>query len=101
MSSETRKPLKLRKSDWKSRWLVFPAWGILHRVSEIAWDDNREKIRGKGVTVCGRRGLLMMPGFPSRIGLMRCPKCCERLGIPQGNGAPFNSSVLDNKYRSR
>jgi hypothetical protein len=69
----------------------------LHRVSTIEWDDpeNDEMISGKGMTVCGRAGWLHMPGIFSRMGLVRCRICCARMGIPQGNGAPFNVRIYE------
>lgn len=75
----------------RSRWLVLPSWGALHRVSSIAWDDGLEWISGTGTTVCGRRGRLSMPGLFSRMGLPRCAQCCAAVGIPPGEGAPFNA----------
>lgn len=82
--------LPIHGDHWRSRWLVLPAWGALHRVAKIDWWEG-EMIRGPGTTVCGRTGFLMMPGIFSRMGLGRCRHCCARLGIPQGEGAPKNA----------
>jgi len=86
-------PLELHDDDWRSRWLVFESWRCLHRVAEIAWWDDSDKIRGDGVTVCGTEGFLMMPGIMSRMGLRRCKKCCDMMGVPSGEGSPYNEGV--------
>ena len=111
-----RQPLET--NSWRSKWLVFKTWNKLHRVSEIIWEiecykdptkpeecqfgdcvrNKRcvgadDQIRGEGITICGRKGSLMMPGIFSRIGLPRCSRCCDILGIPRGEGAPFNQGI--------
>jgi hypothetical protein len=89
--------LDIPVEHWRSRWLVNRRWRVLHRIAEIEWgsldggDEPEDMIRGKGVTVCGLRGEYWMPGIFSRMGLPRCSKCCKRLGIPSGDGAPFNA----------
>lgn len=75
------------------RWLVLPAWGVLHRVSAIEWSADHDETQGQGVTCCGRSGVLAMPGVFSRIGLPRCKRCCKVAGVPEGNGAPFNHDI--------
>jgi len=92
--AEVERPigLPIPRDRWHSRWLVFPrSWTALHRVATIEWEGGEDMIAGTGATVCGRRGRMIMPGFMSRLGLPRCAHCCRRLGIPAGNGAPFNS----------
>lgn len=84
-------PLHIGQDNWRSRWLVEGESRALHRISSIAWDEADEMISGKGVSVCGRRRHFRMPGIFSRMGLMRCQTCCELLGVPEGNGAPFNA----------
>jgi len=78
--------------DWRCRWLVTPAWGALHRVSSITWDDD-DRIAGYGATACGRFARMFMPGFVSRMGLRRCSACCRAAGVPPGVGAPFNQGI--------
>jgi hypothetical protein len=92
-------PLELDTDDWRSRWLVTEGWERLHRVSSITWDPDfqGQKIVGRGVTVCGKRGRLQVPGIISRMGLTRCVRCCRILGIPEGEGAPFNAFEGDHK----
>lgn len=87
-------PLPLTQDHWRSRWLVLPRWRNLHRVAEIAWADG-EMIYGQGTTVCGKKGRLAMPGIFARLGLKRCRSCCRSLGIPHGDGAPFNEGLLE------
>ena len=79
-------------TDWRRRWSVLPGWRRLHRVSEIVCLGPDDKY-GDGVTVCGQRGPLTMPGILSRMGCPRCAHCCDALGIPRGDGAPFNSGI--------
>lgn len=88
-------PLPIPQDDWRSRWLVLPRWGVIHRVAAIEWEDPEDMISGTGTTVCGRTGRLRMPGIFSRMGLKRCPKCCTILGIPQGGGNPYNEHIYD------
>lgn len=86
-------PLEIGSDHWHSRWLQFyPRGTRLHRVAKIEWwnDGNGVMIRGDGVAVCGQRGFMHMPGIFSRMGAPRCPRCCKALGIPKGDGAPFN-----------
>jgi hypothetical protein len=93
-------PLPLPPDRWRSRWLVFPDGRrkpVLHRLAEIDWWEpaDDEMIRGDGVTVCGKRGFLHMPGVLSRIGLPRCGACCRLTGVPGGDGAPWNQGRDD------
>ena len=91
-----RHPSK-RIADWRWRWVVLPGWRRLHRVSLLDLNQFRNDKRipaqgGKGVTVCGRKGLLIMPGILSRIGLPRCHHCCRITHVPDGLGNPYNNS---------
>jgi len=36
-----------------------------------------------------------MPGIFSRMGAPRCKACCRALGLPEGDGAPYNSNLPD------
>lgn len=87
---------------WKQAWKVLPAWGRLHRVAVIEeapspeWSDAEMDayealICIDGVTCCGRRGKLMMPGIGSRMGLARCRACAKAAGVdPDLTGIPGN-----------
>jgi hypothetical protein len=102
---EVLKPLRLGKNRWRSRWLVLlPSWRVLHRVSEATWknvdDYGGSYVEGTGTMVCGASGKLYMPGLLSRMGLPRCKKCCKALGIPPGDGAPYNDKTLPLKQQS-
>lgn len=91
-------PMKIRRDNWRSRWMVTPRWAVLHRVARIEWmDDDHKWIAGRGMTVCGLESELRRPGLFSRMGLKRCASCCRELGIPQGKGAPFNDESLTKK----
>lgn len=78
---------------------MLESWRCLHRVSSIDWDDwggePADKITGYGRTVCGVEGRLAMPGILSRMGLPRCARCCDFVGIPRGDGAPFNEGMRE------
>jgi hypothetical protein len=96
MPRVARQPLPLPTDNWVSRWLMFPSARtyLLHRVSAIDWwVEDGALIRGSGVTLCGRRGFLHMPGVLGRLGGPRCPECCKRLGIPEGEGNPYNEGM--------
>lgn len=87
----------LSRDQWASRWLVLPSWHVLHRVRRLYVAGRKHTFEqwpvANGVTVCGLRGSLAMPGFPSRLGLPRCRHCCRIVGVPMGNGAPYNAGI--------
>jgi hypothetical protein len=85
-------PLPIDENHWRSRWLQLDDNGLMHRVSRIEWQDN-EMIAGEGVTICGWRGHLHMPGILARMYGDRCPACCKALGIAPGQGAPYNEDI--------
>ena len=91
-------PLALDNNNWRSRWLAAGEWDALHRISSIEWNEPDEMISGSGIAVCGRQRQFHMPGIFSRMGLKRCPDCCVALGIPEGEGAPFNA--FDGEYQN-
>jgi len=84
---------------WHSRWLQLGDRRTrLHRVKRFRPWPGRDPFFGpsgfwnvRGVTVCGIKGQLWMPGVVSRMGAQRCPACCKALGIPNGYGAPYNA----------
>lgn len=92
--------------DWRKRWVQ--ARGrkayALHRVLRMENDDWEADglipIGGKGEVVCGARSSRWhMPGIFSRMGAPRCSKCCKKLGIPTGDGAPFNANGEERDWR--
>lgn len=103
MGGKPRLPF-LRKTQWRWRWMqgYEKDAGYLHRIKSFraggthaACDREDMFVRGvKGATtVCGLRGTFLMPGLFSRMGAKRCKECCEKLGVPQGRGAPFNDGL--------
>ena len=81
-------------TDWRCRWLMPPTGRAkLHRVATIVWAGDSETY-GEGTTVCGLKYTLCIPGMNSRFGRPRCPKCCAKLSIPAGDGAPMNDESL-------
>jgi len=90
------RPLDIDKNYWRSRWLVFDDWNILHRVAKMSWhEEYGDKVAGKGMTVCEQEGFLQMPGIFSRMGLDRCPACCKVMLVPEGKGNPFNEGIKE------
>ena len=96
--TETQRALRISDDHWRSRWLVLPGWNRLHRISEIEWEDA-EMVSGEGVTVCGLRGFMFMPGMVSRLYLERCAHCCRLVGIAPGAGAPFNKGITEREVK--
>lgn len=82
---------------WRHRWYHLGDGRLIHRVSEI--DEPEDEPRGPGVAVCGRRGFLSMPGIFSRMGAARCRDCCRALGLPPGEGAPYNDKTMPDEQR--
>jgi hypothetical protein len=78
-------------------WLVLPSWNRLHRIQEIAWEGGspEEECQGQGRALCGAEGWFYIPGFLSRMGLPRCAHCCDKLGIPRGNGNTLNRKITE------
>lgn len=70
---------------------------MLHRVSEIRWNNDYDGIAGQGDPVCGLSCDVVMPGIFSRMDLKRCRRCCRSVGTPPGYGAPFNALVGEQK----
>jgi hypothetical protein len=63
----------------------------LHAVHAITNEDTvDDDWIGYGTTACGRGGTLSIPGLFSRMGSVRCETCCNRTGLPGGNGSPKN-----------
>ena len=79
-------------NNWVWRWCQTRAGRILHRLSDIDEQLDTEFIgrSGQGKSLCGISGRFFMPGIFSRLGAMRCKKCCKLAGIYRGYGAPYN-----------
>lgn len=78
--------------DWRMRWMYVGNGATLHRVYAI--DYNDDTCEADGVTACGRMDSMSMPGILGRMGgAPRCRTCCMIVGIPIGNGAPFNEGI--------
>jgi len=97
-TSEREKLLFSGRDDWRSRWLQLGSRGeVLHRIESLDVDlenEWREEVtNAEGRSVCGRDGWFFIPGIFSRMAAKRCDRCCDLLGIPHGDGAPFNSDI--------
>lgn len=89
MSSEWR---EIAEWDWV--WYRAPegkegADDLLHAVASTH-NDCDEDWFGVGSTECELEGTLHIPGIFSRMAATRCPKCCDKLGMPQGDQSPKN-----------
>jgi len=81
-------------ADWHWRWIQFAGAGatILHRVLSYVLVDAEWVQIHDVETACGMRiKRTGMPGLLSGLGAPRCKVCCRRLGIPAGDGAPYNA----------
>lgn len=63
----------------------------LHYLVDHDWDDN--DVHGPGTSACGVDGDWSIPGMGSRMGSMRCGKCCTVMGFPPGKGSPKNDDA--------
>ena len=85
--------------DWRYRWECRDSasgwWSDrLHRIAVVTKvRDEDEGVGVEGKSACGLSGLWAMPGLISRMARPRCAHCCDRLGIPRGDGAPFNQGL--------
>jgi len=82
---------------WFWRWEQFATSAVLHRIAMArmwyAQDGSLAVSMGvDGRTACGMSGRLFVPGVGSRLGAPRCRSCCRALGIPWGEGAPYNQA---------
>jgi hypothetical protein len=88
---------------WRKRWVQMGESIVLHRVATTEGDDweadGLTPISVAGTTACGRKGRLQMPGIFSRMGAPRCKQCCRKVGIPAGDGAPYNDEGLSGEQR--
>lgn len=101
---------------WRWRWMYTPRCGTdgkLHRIVWVihvahgGWEDRYEELLPNefpqpwdedfvgviGKTACGLLGEFHMPGILSRMARPRCRHCCRVVGIPPGEGAPFNEGL--------
>lgn len=84
-------PLDSRRVvEWD--WVVTKSYGVLH--CPVKWDDpDYTAWVDNGATACGVCGELHIPGIFSRMGKMRCKRCCTTIGFPQGVGSPKNDDA--------
>lgn len=87
----------MKTEHWRWRWVQLRAGGVLHRVRRV--DNRRDWLKwsgGTAETVCGEtgKGRMWMPGVVSRMAAPRCAKCCRKLGLPRGVGAPYNDPMI-------
>lgn len=77
-------------AEWD--WVVSPTGEVLHALASL--DDEEQCERdwgGAGRSVCGLYSdWWSIPGIFTRMGAMRCKRCCTVLRYPQGQGSPKN-----------
>ena len=80
-------------AEWD--WVDTPTGERLHHLASL--DDPEltdSEWQGTGRTTCGLRSTFRIPGLMSRMGVDRCARCCDRLGIARGVGSPKNDAEL-------
>ena len=75
-------------------WAVTVSGDRLHHVAEIDEENESAIVSVHGVTSCGIRGVLYVPGLFTRMGARRCSRCSDKLGWPRGVGSPKNDDVV-------
>jgi len=72
-------------------WWITRSGNYLHSAQVDYYSFSKYgNVGGRGITACGRRTELWIPGIFSRMGLLRCSRCCRILGYPEGRGSPKN-----------
>lgn len=89
----------------KYQWLYTGAdkHEYLHFIEAVsAWDetffdayDTQFDGERPWAAACGLTALFAPPGVASRLGAPRCDACCEKIGIPSGEGCPVNDRNLN------
>lgn len=74
-------------------WCETPGGSMLHAMRSFEGEDDYVPVGGPGVTACGIRGRLSIPGLFSRMDAKRCSRCCLALGYPSGIGSPKNDDA--------
>lgn len=77
----------------RADWVQSPSGVILHHLAEVESVDEGEWC-ATGRSACGVRTTWRIPGMLSRMGAVRCRRCCDRLGIAHGVGSPKNDASL-------
>ncbi len=84
------------REHWPWRWMYTERCrtdGKLHRVVQVREQEDWAWVGVIGRTACGIDGKLLMPGMFSRMGRPRCKHCCRIVGVPEGDGAPYNQGI--------
>jgi hypothetical protein len=77
--------------EWDWWYTGTPRCAVLH-AADVTYDPGFD-VGGDGITACGRRLRLWIPGLFSRMGLPRCIRCCDARGYPRGSGSPKNDNA--------
>lgn len=79
-------------------------WFVTRTYNRLHWADLTEEqlsavpeywsIPGPVKLACGRTAAwLHIPGVFTRMGAMRCVRCCDVQGLPHGKGSPKNDDA--------
>ena len=102
--SEDSETALIRATTSNLTWLLDATWEELHYAPGFTvrkWKKLVENGERPVRTICGDSIYATAPGISSRMSLVRCPRCCEALGIPQGNGTGLNDLGKEwHKYRT-
>ncbi|QVQ51315.1 hypothetical protein J4H86_21235 [Spiractinospora alimapuensis] len=90
-------------------WLVTGSWRRLHAVPRAVADPDDDAqvdllCEHPGPThraTCGLRAPWRMPGYASRTRQPRCGRCCDRIGIPRGDGTPANEKARQERLAEK
>jgi hypothetical protein len=73
-------------------WLAYGRWDRLHCPTEADYDDT-DWLAYDVTFACGRRRpVAVLPGVFTRMSAPRCAQCCDRSGLPRGDGSPKNDA---------
>lgn len=79
-------------------WLVSRKWNVLHFAEltdkQLAEMYDWRQLDGPIRLACNRTAAwVSIPGVFTRMGAMRCSRCCRVKGYPEGKGSPKNDTV--------
>lgn len=93
----THAPAQFSDDYWIWRWVYTAQGVVLHRVAS-PFDPTGMNAADpfEARTVCGMQRVLWVPGVMSRMGALRCRRCCRATGIDKdGFGSPYNEGIRE------
>ena len=93
MSEENVKRHAREVAEWD--WVLTPTGLRLHHAERIDKPHRfNDESCSPGLTTCGLKRALSIPGVLSRMSMPRCARCSQLLGIPPGVGSPKNDDSI-------